>query len=331
MLTALRAGQPPLPPAGAKTFVVLPDTQYYVACRSRYLADQVAYVLAQLESRSIVLVLTVGDLTDHNTDDEWAFFRRAVAPLFERVPLILTTGNHDHGTSGTARTRGSGLVRAFSQPPERSRALLAAVPSDGNWENAYYRLPLGRSTIGVLTLEWSPRRASVEWAAGVLDRYPGDRVVFSTHAYLYHDDSRYDWERYQDRQEWSPRAYGTARLDPAQEIGTANWAPEGAYDGEMLWQHLLRSRPGVWLTLNGHVLVDGQGYLGSRGAGGNLVHQLLVNFQMLSHGGAGFLRLLELAPDGRSVRGFTYSPSLDQTATGPGEQFELPLDPPLDL
>ena len=331
MLEHLRPGEPALPESGARTLVVLPDTQYYVACKSAYLADQVNYVLASLETRKIALVLTVGDLTDHNTDDEWQFFRQAVTPLLERVPLILTTGNHDHGAEGAARTRGSGLVRTFGRPPEKSRALLAAVPSDGNWENAYYRVPLGKSTLGVLTLEWSPREASVKWAAGVLDRYPDDRLVFATHAYLYHDDTRYDWDRFQDRQEWNPRAYGTARLDLARDPGPGNWAPDGAYDGEMLWQRLLKSRPGLWLTLSGHVLVDGQGYLASRGDSQNLVHQMLANFQMLNHGGAGFLRLLEIAADGRTLRVFTYSPSLDRTATGPGEQFEVTLDPPLAL
>jgi hypothetical protein len=331
MLGQLQPGAPSLPAPGSVTFVVLPDTQYYSGCRSRHLADQVDFVLSQLRERNIRLVLTVGDLTDHNTDAEWAFFHDAVAPLLERVPLILTTGNHDHGESGGALSRGSGLTHAFGQAPLASRALLAAIPADGDWENAYYRLPLGQSTLGVLTLEWSPRQSTVEWAAAVLDRFPTDRVVFSTHAYLYHDDTRYDWERFGPAQEWNPRSYGTARLDPTRALGADNWAKDGAYDGEMIWQALLRSRPGVWLTLNGHVLEDGEGYLASRGDQGNLVHQMLVNFQMLKDGGSGFLRLLQIAPDGRSLRVLTYSPTLDLTATGLREQFEVSLEPPLAL
>jgi hypothetical protein len=313
------------------TLVVLPDTQYYSGCRSRHLADQVAFVVSELEARNIQLVLTVGDLTDHNTDGEWAFFHDAVEPLLDRVPLVLTTGNHDHGAGGGAWTRGSGLVRAFGQPPAKSRAVLWGTPPDGNWENAYYRLPLGKSTLGVLTLEWSPRQSVVDWAADVLGRFPTDRVVFSTHAYLYHDDTRYDWLRFGPAQEWNPRSYGTARLDPTKAIGDGNWSPEGAYDGEMLWQTLLRSRPGLVLTVNGHVLVDGEGYLASRGDQGNLVHQMLVNFQMLKDGGSGFLRLLEIDPSGHSFRVLTYSPTLDASATGPREQFELSIEPPLDL
>src|SRR5688572_1022511 len=100
MLSELEAEEPPPPPAGGFSLVVLPDTQYYVACQSDHLARQVRYVLDHLEQQNIVLVLTVGDLTDHNSDTEWAFFHQAVAPLFERVSLVLTTGNHDHGEEG---------------------------------------------------------------------------------------------------------------------------------------------------------------------------------------------------------------------------------------
>lgn len=316
---------------GSFSILVLPDTQYYVGCRSAHLKSQVDYALSQLEVQNIVLVLTVGDLTEHNEEVEWAFFREAVQPLFERVPLVLTTGNHDHGPAGSASKRGSGLIRAFGEPPAKSGALLAEVPPDGNWENAYYRLPVGASTLGVLSLEWSPRQASVDWARGVLARHAGDRVIFSTHAYLYHDDTRYDWERFGLAQEWNPRAYGTARSGGAGESGPGDWHPEGAYDGEMLWRGLLAPSSAVWLTLNGHVLVDGQGYLASRGDAGNLVHQMLVNFQMLADGGSGFLRLLRVDPSGRSMQAFTYSPSLDQSATGPGQQFQVTLDPPLAL
>lgn len=331
MLPNLRPGAPPPALPGGFSLLVLPDTQYYVACRSPHLARQVEYALEHQAEQNIALVLTVGDLTDHNDDAEWSFFHEAVAPLFDRVPLILTTGNHDHGVAGSSLRRGSGLVRTFGQPPARSRALLAEVPPDGDWENAYYRLPIGKTTLGILSLEWSPRASMVDWAGSVLDRHPTDRIVFTTHAYLYHDDTRYDWERYGQAQEWNPRAYGTARLDPALESGPGNWAPEGAYDGEMLWRGLLASRPALWLTLNGHVLMDGQGYLPSRGEAGNLVHQMLVNFQMLAEGGSGFLRLLQIDPSGRSMRVFTYSPSLGQLATGSTEQFEVQLDPPLAL
>lgn len=318
-----------LPPEGTRTIVVLPDTQYYSACRSHYLADQVAYVLQQRERRNIVVVLTVGDLTDHNEPEEWEFFASAVAPLGDAVPLVLTTGNHDHGPHGTARVRGSGFQATFPTLAKKSAAHVAETLAPDDYENAYYRIPFGRSTLGVLSLEWSPRERTVTWARAVLDRHPGDRALLATHAYLYFDDTRYDWDKYGLGQEWNPRAYGTARIDPDAEPGAGDWQPEGAYDGEMLWQGLVRSRPSFWLTVSGHVLGDGQGRLTSRGDHGNSVHQLLVNYQMLEAGGSGYLRLLEVSPDGAWLRAFTYSPSLNRRATAPDQEFELAIEPPL--
>jgi hypothetical protein len=50
------------------------------------------------------------------------------------------------------------------------------------------------------------------------------------------------------------------------------------YDGEMLWNALVRRHPGIFLVLCGHVGGSGTGQLASRGDGGNLVEQVLANF-----------------------------------------------------
>ena len=122
-----------------------------------------------------------------------------------------------------------------------------------------------------------------------------------------------------DSQDWNPLVYRTAEAEPK----------EGAYDGEMLWNELIRKHQGIFLVLSGHVLNDGEGALTSVGDHGNLVHQMLSNYQMLDEGGLGYLRLLELRPDGRTLRVKTYSPSLDLFATDPAQDFRLEINPPL--
>src|SRR5690606_27906144 len=114
---------------------------------------------------------------------------------------------------------------------------------------------------------------------------------------------------------------GTAKRDPRLPYSRENASPEGAYDGEMLWQALLKEMPGLFLTINGHVLGDGAGLLTSAGHRGEKVHQMLTNFQMLDEGGLGYLRLIEIAPDGASLRMKTYSPSLNQFATAEDQHF----------
>jgi hypothetical protein len=163
----------------------------------------------------------------------------------------------------------------------------------------------------------------------VLDRYQNDRAIIVTHAYLYNDGTRYDWQGKGRVQEWNPLSYGTGKGVRDKQPRGELLAPDAAYDGEMLWRDLAERHAGVFLVLSGHVLGGGTGVLTSRGEHGNLVQQVLVNFQMLKDGGLGYLRLLELLPDGKTLRMKTFSPTLGSFATPSDQVGSLELEPPL--
>ena len=57
------------------------------------------------------------------------------------------------------------------------------------------------------------------------------------------------------------------------------------------------------------------------------MHQMLSDYQVRVDGGEGYLRLLELLPDGRTLQVKTYSPWLERYLTGPEHQFTLQLPP----
>ncbi len=328
-LTGLSATEPTPFEPGSVTLAVLPDTQYYVSCREPHLARQAEWVQQVATKRNIVAALHLGDITESNTRDEWEIVASALHPVAETLPLILASGNHDFGKAGSANTRTSLFREFFGKPGRATGQKVAAQMEEGSVENAYFRLPQSRFTLGVLTLEWSPRKRTVAWAKETLSRYLDDRVVFITHAYLYHDATRYDFHKKGTEQDWNPLTYGTARRDLTAPYSEENATAEGAYDGEMLWNDLLKDIPGLFLTMNGHVLADGEAVLTSQGTHGNLVHQVLANYQMLDEGGLGFLRLVELLSDGTTLRMKTYSPSLDRFATEATQNFSLPLTPPL--
>jgi hypothetical protein len=307
-------------PAGITTLAMLPDTQYYSKCALPHLALQTQWLAAHSVTRNIRAALFMGDLTEHNTRAEWQFVRDQLAPGEWQVPMLLATGNHDHGRNGNARRRGSLLPRYFPQPPGIAQIALAETRFPFDIENAYYRIALPRAMLGVLVLEWAPRASTAVWANAVLARYPHDRVIIVTHAYLYDDSTRYDWRARGSTQKWNPWSFAMAR-------GEARKDPE--QDGEMLWNALVRRHPGVFLVLSGHVGGTGTGYLASRGDSGNLVHQVLANYQLLDEGGLGYLRLFEIQPDGRSVRMKTYSPSLGLFATGDTQSGDFAIEPAL--
>jgi hypothetical protein len=314
---------------GTVTLAVLPDTQYYADCESRYFHDQTRWLGAELTKRNVKGVLTVGDLTDKNSPREWRYIREGVRVIENEVPFVLVTGNHDEGDDGTANRRGSLLPEYFPEAPGRAKQALAETLRPGDIENAYYRIELPRVTLGVLALEWSPRTATVAWANGVLAKYPRDRAIILTHAYLYHDATRFDWFGKGKKQEWNPLAYGTGKKNPAEPASQTNLHPDGAHDGEMLWNELVKKHPGVFLVVSGHVLGSGAAVLKSRGDKGNAVVQILVNYQMLREGGLGYLRLLEFLPDGKTLRQKTYSPSLSVFATAADQRGEVTVEPPI--
>jgi hypothetical protein len=313
---------------GTTTLAVLPDTQYYAACASPHFAAQARWVKEQAKARRIRGVITLGDLTDHNTEAEWQYIRDGVKLVEDEVPFVLVTGNHDHGEGGTANQRRSLLPRYFPEPPGLAKQALSEAKTPGDPENAYYRLPLEKVTLGVLALEWSPRLSTVTWANAVLARHPKDRVIVATHAYLYNDGTRYDWQEKGPAQEWNPLSYGTAKVASAAGGATPATGDPGC-DGELLWTKLVKKHRGVFLVLSGHVLGSGAGRLSSRGDGGNLVQQVLVNYQMLKDGGLGYLRLLELLPDGKTLQMKSFSPTLGRYATGEDQTGALPIEPPL--
>jgi len=311
---------PAPPPAGVTTIAMLPDVQYYTECRLRHLAEQVNWLASQAVDRNIRVAAFMGDLTEHNSASEWRFFREQIADAADRIPLILASGNHDYGYGGSTHERRTQLGKFFNVPPGAAKASLAATRRSGDIANAYYRIPLPHTTLGVLALEWAPRDSTVRWANDLLDRYSQDRVIIVTHAYLYQDSTRYDWKTRGDSQLWNPLSFGMARLE--------RWY-DAENDGEMLWNSLIRRHAGVFLVLCGHVGGSGAGLLASRGDAGNLVQQVLANFQPLDDGGLGYLRLFEIQPDGKSMRMKTYSPSLQMYATGDIQQGELAIDPAL--
>jgi hypothetical protein len=169
----------------------------------------------------------------------------------------------------------------------------------------------------LFALEWGPRNGSVAWASQISSNYPTRKKILITHAYMYSDDTRYDWATKGSSQTWNPHSYGTAS------------DPDGTNDGEELWQKLVSIHTNFVMVFSGHVLNDGLGRSSSTNDYGQVVHQMLVNYQMKALGGEAVLRLVEFLPDGETVQVKAYSPYYGTYKTDSQNQFQLTLAPPL--
>ncbi len=298
---------------GAFTLAVLPDTQYYSLTYPGIYLSQVSWIVANVQKLHIPYVFHLGDIVDQNTPLEWQRAAQAMWLLEGVVPYLLVPGNHDIGPSGNATTRDTLLNQYFSYDRTATWPTFGGAYQVGKLENTYHLFSAGGRDYIVLALEWGPRDEILAWADGVMNQYPHRYGILVTHAYLNNNDWRYDITDTAHPQDFNPHQYGTAG---------------GVNDGEEMWQKLVRKHAFV-MTLNGHVLGDGTGYLASVTDKGNTCHQMMSNYQFRNLGGEGYMRLLEFQDDNKTVKVFTYSPLYDNFLVEPDQTYTITLDVPV--
>jgi len=156
----------------------------------------------------------------------------------------------------------------------------------------------------VVVLEVFPRDAALNWAAGVIAANPTRDVIIVTHAYTYYDDTRMD----------------RCDLNSAGSFGAGS-----DNDGQQIWEKLASRFSNIVMVLSGHVVQgDGTGRRTDFGTHGNIVNQILSDYQSMPNGGNGYMRLITVSPSNNTVTVRTYSPFLDQYLTDDHNQFTLP-------
>ena len=301
---------------GSWSLVLLPDTQNYAMRHPHIFTSQTRWIVENHASRSIAFVLHEGDITNNNNAEQWQNARDSLSLLDGVVPYALAPGNHDFGPNGGTASRDTMLNRFFPIELYENLPTFGGVYQTGKLDNSYHLFSAGGRDWLAIALEFGPRDSVIKWASKVLEKYPDRTAMVVTHAYLYSDDTRYDYIN-RSEQKWNPHRYPADRLH-----GSVN-------DGQELWDKLISKHHNMAFVFCGHVLNDGAALLTSTAVHGNQVHQMLANYQMLPEGGQGYLRLVEFLPDGKTVQVKTYSPYKDDYLTGDQQQFVLDLPPVL--
>ncbi len=300
-----------LVPAGGWTLVLLPDTQIYSQNFPGIYDAQTAWILHNLRPRNIRYVLHLGDIVNVNSIPEWENARNSMGLLDGKVPYAFVPGNHDYGPGGNAATRDTYLNDYFKEDYYKTWPSFGGTMEPGKMDNSYHLFEAGGVKWIIIALEWAPRDNAIEWANGIMDKYPDRKGILITHAYMNNNDLRYDHKDTVNPQAYNPHQYKT---------------PGPVNDGEELWQKLVKNHDFV-LTFNGHVLGDGTGYRVDHNDIGMPVHQILANYQFRQLGGEGYLRTVEFQPDGKTVKIRSYSPIYGNYLLDSDQDFsfELPL------
>lgn len=309
-------GEPPKTAKDAFTIVVLPDTQNYSERYPEIYAAQTRWIVENQRDRNIPCVLHLGDVTNNNLPAEWDNAVKAMNQLDGKVPYFMVPGNHDYSEGGHCTDRTTGLNGAFPVAKFKGLPTFGGVydKEPERLENSYHLFSAGGRDFVSLCLEFGPRKDVVRWANEVAGKHKDRGIILTTHAYIYYDDTRYDWKSLGEKQKWNPHNYRIAKA-----------TSDDVSDGEELWNNLVSKHENFILTLNGHVLGDGLGRIITKTPSQRAINQVLVNFQMRPQGGDGWLRLLEFRPDGKTVQVYDYSPTRGQRNESEQNQFVMTL------
>jgi hypothetical protein len=306
------------------TLIALPDTQYYAESAPEIFDSQVDWILRTADELDTRFVVHLGDIVDNNVEVEWERAASSMKKLSGRIPFALAVGNHDLGAGGTSNVRSSLIDDYFEWNDLGAPENLGGRYDHTLW-NAYHFFRGVDTRWLVLSLEFGPRDDVLRWADEVVSSHPEHDVIVVTHAYLYSDDRRYDWENFGAEQGYNPYSYG---LEPPPET------PEEARsvnDGQQMWDKLVSRHANIRFVLCGHVHPDGFGFLASEGINGNTVFQILSNYQrdVIYQGQyldrSGYLRIMQFDEGRKRVNVYTYSPWLDRYLTDRDNAFWLRL------
>jgi hypothetical protein len=310
----LVAGEPAPIASGSFTIVALPDTQKYAKANPEGFISQTEWLVANRKSRNIACAVHLGDITDNNKPEQWDLAVRAMKKLDGEVPYFMSLGNHDYSDNGSCADRTTLFNNYFSVGAYSKTPTFGGVydKEPDRYENSYHLLSAGGRDLIVLCLEFGPRKDVVRWANEIVSKHHNRAAILVTHAYMYYDDTRFDFAKYSNSQSWNPHGYKIAAT-----------TGDDVTDGEELWQMLVSKHPNFIMTLNGHVLEDGLGRLTSK-AGTRDVHQMLFNCQMRPNGGDGWMRVIEVKSNGGADI-CDFSPLLKQRNEAPENKFSVQL------
>ncbi len=309
-----RADQQHLTNPDSFSMILLGDPQGY----TKYDINQplfelcTAWIADNIDQLNIKTVLCTGDIVEQNENivrnrkmlnqtsrEMWEAASKAFARLDNKVPYIISAGNHEYGYQ-----RSENGMTHFPEyfPFERNTAwrdiCVSAFPNRNgvaSLENAAFEFTDPNwGKLLVVTTEFAPRDEVLNWAKDLISQsqYKSHKVIFMTHSFLRERTA----ERIQEE--------GYA-------ITPRNW-------GEAIWQKLIKPSENIFMVICGHTgkpgdFEDSVAYRVDKNSSGKDVHQMMFNVQVLGggwegNGGDGWLRILEFLPDGKTIKVRTYSP-----------------------
>ena len=294
------------PDSYAYSMAVVGDTQWMTYLYPETLANMYNWIIENKDAKKISYVLGLGDINQHDTDEQWAITSELLKTLADAgIPQsIVCGGSHDSMPQYAKWINTDYYISAYSGIMEMG---FYDDPTNGpTLSNSYSIMTIGETKYMFLTLEYGPRAAQVEWANEVIAAHPDCNVIISTHTYLYSDGTHHStWDN-----------------SSCDKDGKSS-----KYCGDELWDALVRRHENIVMVLSGHVagndVIKSEVY----GDNGNRIIELLVNPQVLDDQceGVGMVGMLYFSEEGKQVDFEYYSTARDKYYRE-GSQFSFEMD-----
>ena len=265
------------------TIVVLPDTQGYSQNYPWIFNNQTQWIADNVESLNIVFVSQLGDLVNIPYDSIQWENAKQSMSKLDGKVPWAVLPGNHDVNEGNT----TNFNTYFGPARFSGEAWYGGTYRADDNSNSYQLFSASGTDYLILNLQYDPSDDVLRWASQIIDSHPDSKVIVSTHDYL----------------------MGFLGLGQRSEIG------------ERIWHGLIKQHAEqVFLVLCGHA---GGEDLIADSVNGNIVYQMLADYQNSTYIESGWLRILTFAPSQGKVFVKTYSPILDKYKHDLQSEFTL--------
>ena len=318
------------------SFAVIGDTQTMCEQDPEAMESLYDWILRNQKKHKIEYVIGLGDITDNSTDGEWDNATQYISKLNNKIPYVLTRGNHDdwddfnrylhngyyENTVECMMNAGTISLTDINQPGLKQVVLedgcinYVTLNEDepegddvaGDLTNSYRYFSIQGTDYLILTLDFAPSQQTIDWANSVIEAHPNHKVIAVTHAYMYRDGTTIDANDL-----YAPSYYTESYKDPQ--------------NGDDMWAKCFSKHENVLMVISGHDPWQNVVYRQDQGEKGNLVSQFLVDAQYLdrNNGASAMVAIFYFSNEGKTLTVRYYSVEKDCYGAL-ASQFTIDLD-----
>lgn len=274
----------------AYSFAIIGDTQNLNERHPENFPLIYDFIVNNAKSKKIAHVFGLGDITNSNTDKEWALAKTQISRLNGVVDYSLVRGNHDSiecFNKYFGKDSDSGYYNQLAGWCEAQKSQENKYSDTDGITNSYRYFTAGDIDYLVVNLDYGVDDTALLWAEEIIKTHPNHNVIINTHAYLTSDGTTLD-----DNDMHSPTTHGTY-----------------TNNGQTYWEKLISKYSNIVMVLSGHIDSDYILMNQSEGEHGNTVTSFLINPQGMDYQdpGVGMVAMFYFSKDGKTVQVEYYS------------------------